>query len=149
MLRGGHSTRTAARHFGYAQSTIVKWWKRKDEAWHRKELPARSSRPHTSPRRTPREMGAMIIGVRQGYASWSKRSNTYATIPFLKKVREYFPFQIRCIQTDKGSGFGKFSTDAVARAGMTHRHIHPRSPNENGHLERFNRTLQEELPKQG
>lgn len=92
---------------------------------------------------------AIDVFSRFGYAQWSKRSNTHSTTRFLKQVREYFPFTIRCIQTDNGSEFGKFFTDAVTRAGMTHRHIHPRSPNENGHLERFNRTLQEEIPRQG
>jgi len=53
------------------------------------------------------------------------------------------------IQTDNGPEFGLHFADAVTRGGMTHRHIHPRSPNENGHLERFNRTIQEEIGRHG
>lgn len=234
MLREGKSTREVSRYLGYAQGTIVKWNKRKNELRkHTFELPTRSSRPHTSPLRTPREIEAMIIGVRNetkrcaevvyetlkernvsvclstvkrvlkrygclkersrwkkrrmypirpdivkqgdlvefdtvhfvdkngkrtyiytaidvfsryGYAKWYKKANTHSTLNFLKQARRYFPFKISCIQTDNGPEFGKFFTDNCK---TKHRHNHPRSPNENGHLERFNRTLQEEPQKHG
>lgn len=92
---------------------------------------------------------ALDVFSRYGYAWWSKKANTHASIRFLMNANMYFPFRIACIQTDNGPEFGRFFTDAVTRKGMIHRHIHPRSPNENGHLERFNRTLQEEIPKHG
>jgi transposase len=66
LLRSGKSTREVARYLGYAQGTIVKWNKRKNELrQNTRSLPTRSSRPHTSPRRTPREIEGMIVGVRQ------------------------------------------------------------------------------------
>lgn len=231
MMRSGKSSREVARYFGYNQSTVLRWYHRRNEAWHRKELPTRSSRPKTSPRRTPKEIEGMIVGVRNetkrcaevvyevlkargvnislstvkrvlnrygclqkrspwkkrrlypirpdiakqgdlveldtihfvdkhgartyiytaldvysryGYARWYKEANTHNSISFLKYTRRYFPFEISCIQTDNGPEFGKWFTDHCK---TKHRHNHPRSPNENGHLERFNRTLQEEIPK--
>lgn len=228
MMALGKSSREVARHFGYNQSTIVRWYKRKNETWHRKELPTKSSRPHTSPRRTPRAIEGLIIAKRKalkrctevvhqslkrdgvavsvstvkrvlnrygmlkkrspwkktrkypirpdiasqgdlvefdtihlnrggpyiytaidvfsryGYAMVSKKATCAATLRFLKQCREYFPFEIRCIQTDNGSEFGTWFTDHCE---CIHRHNHPRSPNENGHLERFNRTIQEEMPR--
>ena len=232
MMRSGKSSRETARYFGYNQSTVLRWYKRRHEIrQNTRELKTLSSRPHNSPRRTPREIEAMIIGVRNetkrcaevvhetlkernilvclstvkrvlkrygclkersrwkkrriypirpdiakqgdlveldtvhfvdkhnkrsylytaldvysryGYAMISKKSNTHSSLRFLKKVREYFDFKITCVQTDNGPEFGKFFTDNCR---VTHRHNHPRSPNENGHLERFNRTLQEEIPK--
>ena len=232
MVLNGKSTREVARYFGYNQSTIVRWYKRRNEVWHRKgELPTRSSRPHTSPRRTSREIEAKILATREvlkrcsevvhqklkqekvnvslstvkrvlsrygalkkrslwkkrriypirpdiakqgdlveldtihfvdkenkrsyvytaldvysryGYAMLSKKANARASLRFLKRVEGYFPFKIECVQTDNGPEFGKFFTDNCK---TKHRHIHPRSPNENGHLERFNRTLQEEITK--
>lgn len=233
MMQSGKSSRETARYFGYNQSTVIRWYQRRNEVWHQQELPTRSSRPKTSPRRTPREVEGMIVGVRQetkrcaevvhqtlkargisvslstvkrvlsrygclkkrslwkkrriypirpdiakqgdlvefdtvhfvdkngvrtyiytaidvysrfAYAKWYTRANTHNTLRFLKHVREYFPFKILCIQTDNGSEFGKFFTDNCK---TKHRHNHPRSPNENGHLERFNRTLQEEPEKHG
>ena len=92
---------------------------------------------------------AIDIYSRYGYAMISKKSNTHSTIRFLKRCMKYFPFTIENIQTDNGPEFGLFFSDFVVRNDMTHRHIHPRSPNENGHLERFNRTIQEEMPKHG
>lgn len=231
MMQSGKSSRETARYFGYNQSTILRWYKRRNEAWHRKELPTRSSRPKNSPKRTSREIEAMIVGVREetkrcsevvyqtlkernvnvslstvkrvlsrygclkkrslwkkrriypirpdiakqgdlvefdtvhfvdkynkrtyvytaidvysryGFAKWYAKANTHNTLKFLKQVKKYFPFKISCIQTDNGPEFGKFFTDNCK---IKHRHNHPRSPNENGHLERFNRTLQEEIPK--
>jgi transposase InsO family protein len=233
MVASGKSTRETARYFGYNQSTIVRWYKRKNEVWHQKTLPTRSSRPHTSPNRTPRDIEALIVykrketkrcaevvhehmkrdGVsvslstvkrvlnrygclekrsiwkkrryyplrpdiaqqgdlvefdtihlvdknnkrsyvytaidvysRYSYAMVSKKANTHMTLKFLRQVKKYFPFSIQCIQTDNGPEFGKYFTDNCK---TMHRHNHPRSPNENGHLERFNRTIQEEMPKHG
>lgn len=231
MLATGKTTREVARYFGYAQSTIVKWNKRRYEAWHKQELPTRSSRPYTSPNRTPKAIEGVIIARRKklkrcaevvyqslkkdghaislstvkrvlnrygllkkrspwkkmrrypirpdiayqgdlvefdtihmvdkynkrsyvytaidvysryGFAMVSKKISCARTLSFLKQCREYFPFTIKCIQTDNGPEFGKWFTDHCA---CLHRHNRPRSPNENGHLERFNRTIQEEMPR--
>lgn len=92
---------------------------------------------------------ALDVYSRYGFATLSKKSNCYQSILFLKKTIGYFPFYIQNLQTDNGPEFGLHFTDFVTRNGMTHRHIHPRSPNENGHLERFNRTIQEEIGRHG
>lgn len=92
---------------------------------------------------------ALDVYSRYGFAILSKRSNCYQSAIFLKKTIKYFPFHIQNIQTDNGPEFGFYFTDFVTRSGMIHRHIHPRSPNENGHLERFNRTIQEEIGRHG
>src|SRR3989344_997547 len=92
---------------------------------------------------------ALDVYSRYGFAILSQKANCHKSISFLKKMIGYFPFHIQNIQTDNGPEFGLHFTDAVVRYGMTHRHIHPRSPNENGHLERFNRTIQEEIGRFG
>ena len=51
------------------------------------------------------------------------------------------------LQTDHGPEFGKFFHDWVEYHGMHHRHSRIRKPNDNAHIERFNRTLQEECLK--
>jgi transposase InsO family protein len=90
---------------------------------------------------------AIDIYSRFGFAMLSDTANTRATIRFMQKAKRYFDFKIRLIQTDNGPEFGAFFSDAVRRNKIKHRHIHVRSPNENGHLERFNRTIQEEMPR--
>lgn len=92
---------------------------------------------------------ALDVYSRYGFAILSKRIGAKQSISFLKKAVHYFPFDIQNIQTDNGSEFSLHFTDFVTRKNMSHRHIHPRSPNENGHLERFNRTIQEEIGKFG
>jgi len=92
---------------------------------------------------------ALDVYSRYGFAMLSKKANCHRSVVFLKKARAYFPFDIQNIQTDNGPEFGLHFTDSVVRRGMSHRHIHPRSPNENGHLERFNRTIQEEIGRFG
>lgn len=92
---------------------------------------------------------ALDVYSRYGFAILSKRIGAKQSISFLKKAIRYFPFHIQNIQTDNGSEFSPHFTDFVIRCKMTHRHIHPRSPNENGHLERFNRTIQEEIIRFG
>ena len=90
---------------------------------------------------------ALDVYSRYGFAMKSSKANCYQSIRFLRKSVRYFPFKISCVQTDNGPEFGKFFSDCVSRNRVQHRHIHPRSPNENGHLERFNRTIQEEMPR--
>jgi len=85
---------------------------------------------------------ALDVHTRYGFAMVSPKANAVVSVRFFKQVKSKFP--IHTVQTDNGPEFGLYFTDAVKRAGVHHRHNHPRSPNENGHLERFNRTLQEE-----
>jgi len=51
----------------------------------------------------------------------------------------------RTVQSDHGTEFTGFFTMRLHKAGIQHRHIRVRKPNDNAHIERFNRTLQEEL----
>ena len=92
---------------------------------------------------------ALDVYSRYGFAWLSDKSNCIRSSMFLIKAKRYFPFPIQNIQTDNGSEYGLYFTDFLQRLGMSHRHIHPRSPNENGHVERFNRTIQEEIGRHG
>jgi len=85
---------------------------------------------------------ALDVYSRYGFAMTSDVANCRASIVFLRRVMK--KLRMKVVQTDNGSEWSVFFTDAVTRYGMLHRHIHPHSPNENGHLERFNRTIQEE-----
>lgn len=83
------------------------------------------------------------------YSRWAwadvvKSINTHASIGFVKEAQSNTPFAFKTLQSDHGPEFSTYFTQNV---GFNHRHIHVRSPNENGHLERFNRTIQEECFK--
>ena len=75
------------------------------------------------------------------YARAYYRANTRTALDFLFKARIKAPFTFRTIQSDHGS---EFSTSFTERSKLVHRHSRVRRPNDNAHLERFNRTLQEE-----
>jgi transposase InsO family protein len=81
---------------------------------------------------------------RFAYAIASERINTHRSLAFIEKMREAVPFPIATLQSDHGSEFSKWFTKRIVERGMAHRHSRVRQPNDNAHLERFNRTIQEE-----
>jgi transposase InsO family protein len=81
---------------------------------------------------------------RWGYAEPVVNVNSRATSHFLRQVRQLAPFPFKTIQTDHGSEFSKWFTKITVHDGMSHRHTRVRTPTDNGHVERFIRTLQDE-----
>lgn len=81
---------------------------------------------------------------RWAYAAPFLAANTARSIQFLEQARKASPFTFETIQTDHGSEFGLRFTRRTEVRGMMHRHTRIRTPNDNAHLERFNRTLQQE-----
>ena len=75
------------------------------------------------------------------YAWATQRINTRLSIKFLAMAQAVAPFQFGCIQSDHGSEFSQHFTERIK---VLHRHSRVRRPNDNAHLERFNRTLQDE-----
>jgi transposase InsO family protein len=63
----------------------------------------------------------------------------------LQKYNLVSPTKITALQTDNGSEFNLHFESACQELGIIHYHIYPRSPKMNCHIERFNRTLQEEF----
>lgn len=84
------------------------------------------------------------VHSRWAYAEPSLRVNTWNTINFVKRAKVEAPFVFQMIQTDHGSEFSKQLTKVVECAGISHRHSRVRTPTDNGHIERFIRTLQDE-----
>lgn len=81
---------------------------------------------------------------RWGYAEPVLRVNSRQTSRFLKEARQIAPFPFKTIQTDHGSEFSKWFTKIAVHDGMSHRHTRVRTPTDNGHVERFIRSLQDE-----
>ena len=80
------------------------------------------------------------------YSRWcfawaTERINTRKSIQFLRKAQALAPFAFQCVQSDHGSEFSQHFTERIK---ILHRHSRVRKPNDNAHVERFNRTLQEE-----
>lgn len=54
-------------------------------------------------------------------------------------------FQLSPVLTDNGSEFKKHFTEALKELHLVHYHTYPKTPQMNAHLERFNRTIQDEF----
>lgn len=70
--------------------------------------------------------------------------NTHQSLRFVDGARDSSPFSFKTLQSDHGSEFSKWFTKRILERGMSHRHSRIRTPNDNAHLERFNRTIQDE-----
>lgn len=75
------------------------------------------------------------------YAKSFERISSKISIDFLKEAEERSNFRFNMIQTDHGPEFGKWFVERVSR---NHRYTRIGKPNDNSHIERFNRTVQEE-----
>lgn len=84
------------------------------------------------------------VHSRWAYAIPTLRINTYASIHFVDDARARASFGFQTMQSDHGPEFSKWFTKQIVSRGMAHRHSRIRTPNDNAHLERFNRTIQEE-----
>lgn len=230
MVRAGNSTRAVARHFGFSQSTIVKWCAKVPAYTYQYRIIAtESSRPRHHPKELSDEIVRRILEHRQRtkrgaefihylltrdgvavslssvkrtlarhgltkYSKWKKwHQQTERPTPtapgllvetdtvhdgpcgsqlyiytlldvysrwayaepalsigagpsgtFVCAAQRQAPFAFKLIQTDHGAEFSKRFTKLLAAGHYEHRHTRVRKPNDNAHLERFNRTIQEE-----
>ncbi len=81
------------------------------------------------------------VHSRWAYAKAYTTCKAGNTLLFVKEAQRQAPFLFQHLQTDHGPEFGKWFVHQVQ---IRHRHSRVRRPNDNAHLERFNRTLQEE-----
>jgi transposase InsO family protein len=91
---------------------------------------------------------AIDVCSRWVYAKAYGRMSGATTLRFLKEAQRRAVFHFDMLQSDHGPEFGKWF---VAQAKRSHRYTRIGKPNDNAHIERFNRTIQEEcldaLPK--
>ena len=81
------------------------------------------------------------VHSRWAYAKAYTTNRAGNTLLFVKEAQRKAPFLFNHLQTDHGPEFGKWF---VRQVQIRHRHSRVRRPNDNAHLERFNRTIQEE-----
>ena len=74
-----------------------------------------------------------------------RRQNQWSSLDFLGQLKRALPFPIRQLQSDNGSEFALEFSLAVQAAGIRHRYIKPRRPDQNGKVERSHRVDNEEF----
>jgi len=88
---------------------------------------------------------AIDTHCRHAFAWEYKNANSANTQDFFLKLKQVFPYEIKNIQTDNGSEFHKYFTKQLEKSKVKHFWNYPRQPYKNGHVEKFNRTIQEEF----
>ena len=81
---------------------------------------------------------------RWAYAEVSEKLRAYRSASFIARAQRHAPFLFEMIQTDHGPEFSTRFTHTLLRGNVAHRHSRVRQCNDNAHVERFNRTLQDE-----
>ena len=88
---------------------------------------------------------AVDTDKRQALAAAYTNHGSASAADFLMKCLQVLPDCPNAVQTDNGSEFALHFSKAAGELGLTHFHTYPRSPKMNAHVERFNRTLDEEF----
>jgi transposase InsO family protein len=70
--------------------------------------------------------------------------NTHESLNFVQEAERAARFSFHTVQSDNGQEFSSWFTEHIGVMGIAHRHSRVRKPNDNSHIERFNRTLEEE-----
>ena len=81
---------------------------------------------------------------RWAYAEVVEKIGAEPSVLFVQRAQKKALFSFSMIQTDNGSEFSTWCTHGWMRLGITHRHGRVRKSNDQAHVERFNRTVQEE-----
>jgi len=81
---------------------------------------------------------------RYGYAEYRKKLSIKDSLSVVENALNYFNFKINTVQSDNGYEFEEGFCLGIRRWRIRCRHTRIRKPNDNAHVERFNRTIQEE-----
>jgi transposase InsO family protein len=75
------------------------------------------------------------------YAKAYEKMNSAQTVEFVLEAQKEASFRFNMLQSDHGPEFGKWFVERIKKS---HRYTRIGKPNDNAHIERFNRTIQEE-----
>ena len=78
---------------------------------------------------------------RDAYAKAYEKMSSRTTLKFIREAEKEMGFHFHMLQSDHGPEFGRWFVSQIRK---NHRYSRIGRPNDNAHIERFNRTLQEE-----
>ena len=82
--------------------------------------------------------------TRMAYARIYKELRPINSLNTILEAEQYFGFKFKMVQSDNGLEFARYFETRLESKGVKIRHTRLGRPNDNAHIERFNRTLQEE-----
>ena len=81
---------------------------------------------------------------RMAYARVYKELKPIHSLNTILEAEQYFGFNFKMVQSDNGLEFARYFEERLETRGIQIRHTRLGRPNDNAHIERFNRTIQEE-----
>lgn len=81
---------------------------------------------------------------RWAYAEITERIGAHQSAAFVRRAQQCASFRFTMTQTDHGSEFSTRFTHRLLTRGIQHRHSRVQQKDDQAHIERFNRTVQEE-----
>lgn len=88
---------------------------------------------------------AIDVKTEYAFAHCYNGHNSNSAKDFFQKLEQVFPYKIKAVQTDNGSEFHKYFMQYLDKQNIIHYWNYKGQPTKNGHIERFNRTIQEEF----
>ena len=88
---------------------------------------------------------AVDVKTRYSFAYAYRQHGSASAKDFFKKLEQTFPYEIKRVQTDNGSEFHKYFMDYLEEQDVIHYFNYKGKPTKNGHIEKYNRTIQEEF----
>ena len=88
---------------------------------------------------------AVDVKTRYTFAWSYARATSQNARDFFKKLEQAFPYKIKHVQTDNGSEFHKYFAKYLEQRKTIHFWNYKRQPYKNGHIEKYNRTIQDEF----
>lgn len=85
------------------------------------------------------------VYTRLTYSRVDYSYNQASTANAVLAAEKEFGFKFKMVQCDNGREFGSHFKKMLKEKGIPVRHIRVRKPNDNAHIERFNRTMRDEL----
>ena len=82
--------------------------------------------------------------TRMAYARVYKELKPIHSLNTILEAEQYFGFNFKMVQSDNGLEFARYFEERLETKGIQIRHTRLGRPNDNAHIERFNRTIQEE-----
>ena len=82
--------------------------------------------------------------TRMAYARVYEDLKPGHSIDAITEAEQYFGFNFKMVQSDNGLEFARYFETKLEAKGIQIRHTRLGRPNDNAHIERFNRTIQEE-----
>ena len=140
------SVAQVARRFGKDRSTIYRWNEKRPLPTAPGELIQTDTVHYVNPLNHSKMYIYTVIDLhtRMAYAKISPNLTEKGAAEAIFEAQEFMNFPFKMVQSDNGAEFQRRFQERLNTKGIRTRHSRVRHPNDDAHIERFNRTLRKE-----